>query len=96
MSDTKSQAPALLRARLVATSVNGLGFQGGGKVSEAVAMSAVYSNDKASPNYTFSQATPQAELIMTITNPAAFGLIEPGGAYDITITPVPTDAPASS
>lgn len=43
---------------------------------------AAYSEDKTSPNYSFSQATPQASLRMVITNPDAFNYFEPKKLYN--------------
>lgn len=37
-----------------------------------VFLNPVYSSDPASPNYSWSQATPSGKLEMTITNPGAF------------------------
>jgi hypothetical protein len=48
---------------------------------------AVYSDDKSSPNYSFSQSTPNANLTMSITNPAAYGQFEGGKEYDLAFTP---------
>lgn len=50
---------------------------------QTVKFSAVYSQDKASPNYSYSQATPAANLEMYITNPVAYDQFVPGGTYDI-------------
>ena len=60
---------------------------------QVVKAGAVYSSDPTDPNYSFSQATPHAELTMTITNPAAFGAFVPqalrtlGVAPDLPVTP---------
>lgn len=62
---------------------------------EVVHLQAVYSQDKDSPNYSYSQATPSAELKMTITNPAAFGAFLPGVEYDLPFSPVPKPAEPS-
>ena len=48
------------------------------KYGEYIRMTAVYSTDIRSPNYSYSQATPYAEVIMSITNPAVFGFFVPG------------------
>ena len=60
-----------------------------------VKMSAVCSSDRESPNYSFSQATPQASLEMTITNPGAFAQFELGKEYDLVFSPahLPAKAP---
>jgi hypothetical protein len=47
----------------------------------------VYSADKESPNYTYSQATPQASMRLVITNPEAFEQFEPLKIYDVVFTP---------
>lgn len=54
---------------------------------ESVLLSPVYSSDKSSPNYSWSQATPSGEVKLTITNPAAFGQFEPGKEYLIPFQP---------
>lgn len=52
-----------------------------------VAMSAVYSADPNSPNYSFSTATPAACLSMLITNPDAFEQFGMGQTFDLLFTP---------
>ena len=46
-----------------------------------VCLAPVYSSDKSSPNYSWSQATPSGELKMTITNPAAFEQFAVGKSF---------------
>jgi hypothetical protein len=58
---------------------------GRGKRRE-VFLNAVYSDDKASSSYSFSQYTPQASFQMVITNPAALEQFEPGKTYDLVFT----------
>lgn len=53
-----------------------------------VKLQAVYSDDKGSPNYSFSQATPSGEISLMITNPAAFEQFAIGQTFDIDFTPV--------
>lgn len=53
-----------------------------------VHLSPVYSNDKASPNYSWSQATPSGKLEMTITNPSAFEQFAVGKTYFMTFAAV--------
>lgn len=53
-----------------------------------VTLQCVYSNDKTSPNYTFSQASPSGECRIMITNPAAFNQFTIGQTFDIDFTPV--------
>lgn len=56
--------------------------------SKQVKLSAVYSNDPTSPNYSFSQATPTANVTMFISNPDAFAFFEGGGEYLLTFEKV--------
>lgn len=58
------------------------------KSGETVHMSAVYSEDKSSENYSFSQATPMAQLQMFVSNPAAFGTFAQGAEVYVEFTPV--------
>lgn len=53
-----------------------------------VHLAPVYSSDKASPNYSWSQATPSGKLEMTITNPAAFLQFAVGKTFDMTFSEV--------
>lgn len=57
-----------LKARMVCRKSEGEGYN-------SVELSAVYSEDKNSPNYRYSQATPYGELKMSISNPAALGFL---------------------
>jgi hypothetical protein len=77
-----------VQARLRVQSITDFG------ASKQVKLHAVYSNDPATPNYTYSQATPQAELTMHITNPGAFSQFVVGKDYDLVFTPVEEDAHA--
>ena len=52
-----------------------------------VELHAVYSNDPKDPNYSYSQATPSAELKMQITNPTVFEAFRTGKRYLVTFTP---------
>lgn len=54
-----------------------------------VSAHAVYSPDPNAPNYSFSQATPNATLRMTITNPDAFKFFEEGKEIDIAMSAAP-------
>lgn len=54
---------------------------------ESVAFEAVYSDDKAQENYSFSQATPSLSLQMQISNPSALGQFEQGKEYYLDFTP---------
>ena len=48
-----------------------------------VKLFAVYSNDPKSPNFSYSTATPNGNVALTITNPAAYEQFEPGKIYDL-------------
>lgn len=50
---------------------------------QEITLGAVYSEDKTSPNYSFSQATPSANMTMSVTNPSAYNQFEAGKIYDI-------------
>lgn len=56
----------------------------GSKAAESVGLSAVYSSDPNSENYSYSQATPNATLSMWISNPQAFDFFEEGKQYILT------------
>jgi len=56
--------------------------------SRTLHFSAVYSSDPASENYSWSTATPGANLSMTVTNPAAFEQFEQGAEYILTFNKV--------
>lgn len=53
-----------------------------------VHLRAVYSNDPSSENYSWSNYTPYANLVMYITNPDAFNQFENGKEYLISISEV--------
>jgi hypothetical protein len=53
------------------------------KSYENVSLCAVYSEDKTSENYSFSQATPWAHLQMNISNPGAFDFFKEGQEYRV-------------
>jgi len=57
--------------------------------SEEVSMAAVYSSDPNSENKKWADATPNAQLSMTITNPAAFGRFTTGHEFYVDIIPIP-------
>jgi hypothetical protein len=67
----------------------------GVQMSESVTMHPVYSSDPASPNYSFSQATPSGQVQMFITNPDAFGFFELHHEYDIHFAKTAKAAPAA-
>jgi hypothetical protein len=60
-----------------------------------VNLSAVYSDDKSSENYSYSKATPSANLSMTITNPDAVEFFEPGAEYVLTFERADKQQPSS-
>lgn len=70
-----------------------LGALDGGVHSEQVTFKAIYSSSKDDPNRTFSAATPNLNLTMTITNKSALGAFVPGHIYDITFSPTPARTP---
>lgn len=59
-----------------------------------VRLDAVYSDDKASENYSFSEATPSAQVVMTISNPDAFQAFELNKEYYVDFTEAPAEVPA--
>jgi hypothetical protein len=61
-----------------------------------IRLRAVYDEDPASPNYSFSQATPNGEVHLVISNKAAFSAFEIGKEYDILFTKTGDAASASS
>ena len=48
----------------------------------------VYSSDKSSPNYSWSQATPSGKMEMTITNPGAYQQFAVGKTFYMTFEEV--------
>ena len=52
----------------------------------SVTAHAVYSPDPESPNYSYSQATPWAELKMSISNPEAFEFFREGKEIDVVMS----------
>ena len=81
-----------VRARLYVTAVTKIGSPNhqrtdGVVTAERVSFQAVYSADKSTPNYSYSQATPQASAELLITNPGAWGAFLPGHTYDVTFEP---------
>lgn len=78
----------MVKARMVCSNINDFGGH------REVFFDAVYSADKASPNYSFSEATPQASLRMVITNRAAFEQFKPSKTYDLVFSEI-VDPPQS-
>lgn len=52
-----------------------------------IRLTAVYSPDPNSPNYSWSKMTPCGEIAMTITNPAAFQQFELEQEFLLTFVP---------
>ena len=78
-----------IKARLYVSAVTAVGSPTyrevtGVKSAERVELQAIYSDDKNSPNYSYSQATPQAKIELLITNPDAWDAFLPGHSYDVT------------
>jgi hypothetical protein len=67
-------------ARMRCTNINDYGQH------REVFFEAIYSDDKSSPNYSYSQYTPSASLRMVITNPAAYELFKAQAIYDLIFT----------
>lgn len=69
-------------------------------VNQHITLNAVYSPDPADPNYSYSKATPSADLSMYVTNPVAAEFFEQGAEYLVTFErvqrPKPTNEPATS
>ena len=81
-----------IRARFYVSSVwqvgaSVYGQNSGTQVEEKVELQAVYSSDKSDPNYSFSAATPQAKVELTITNKDAWGFFRPGATFDALFSP---------
>lgn len=51
---------------------------------KVIHLAPVYSPDKNSPNYSWSQATPSGEIKLTITNPDAFNRFKVTKDYLVT------------
>lgn len=76
-----------LSARMFVQKVEQYGASGlSGLANEQIILKAVYTDDPDDPNFSYSQATPSAELTMMITNPEAFGYLEPGAVYNVEIS----------
>ena len=61
-------------------------IQDGAKYAESVSLYAVYGQD-GSANAEWSTATPSAQFQLFISNPAAWGKLEPGKEYFVDFTP---------
>ena len=85
-------ATMVINARFYCESVTQIGAPiygdgNGAMTAEKIVLRAVYSSDKASPNYSYSEATPQASVELLITNKDAWGAFKPGHCYDAAFTP---------
>lgn len=63
----------------------------GTKISEEVSLSCVYSD--TGPNKQWCKWTPYIQFNFTISNPNAFGAVQPGEFYYIDLTPTTADDP---
>ncbi len=63
------------------------GTVNGAVSQETVTFKAIYSSSADDPNKSFSQATPNLNIEMTVTNMKAFGAFVPGRIYDLTFSP---------
>ena len=72
----------MVTAKFKVTQVNDFGQY------RQVFLNPVYSPDKASPNYSWSQYTPSGKLEMTITNPGAYEQFAVGKTYLMTFDEV--------
>ena len=57
--------------------------------SRQVTLSAVYSNDPNSANYSWSKWTPSGQVTLQITNPDAYSQFQPGKEYFVDFTEAP-------
>jgi hypothetical protein len=71
---------ATLRLKMSISSVKSSCDQSGAKVSEEIALQAVY-GPEGSANSQWSKWTPSANLTMHVSNPGAFGRVLPGEFY---------------
>ena len=55
--------------------------------SDRVKLHAVYTGDKNSEDNTFAEATPTANIDITINNPTARGLMKPGQKFYVDFSP---------
>lgn len=74
-----------IQAKMVCEKIMSYGYQNHGKNQEEVTLAAVYSDDEDDPNYSYSKATPQGHLELTVDNEDAWGYFEPGVEYVVEI-----------
>lgn len=85
MTESTAKVSCNVSAKMRCTSVTIYPGEGGREIK----FSAVYSNDPASPNYSWSKYTPQGELSLRVTNPAAYNQFEPGKEYVLLFAEAP-------
>jgi hypothetical protein len=82
---------ATLRLKMSIASVKSSCDQSGAKVSEEIALQAVY-GPEGSANSQWSKWTPSAGLTMHVSNPGAFGRVLPGEFYFVDLIKTDKDA----
>jgi hypothetical protein len=82
---------ATLRLKMSIASVKSSRDQSGAKVSEEIALQAVY-GPEGSANSQWSKWTPSAGLTMHVTNPGAFGRVLPEEFYFVDLIKTDKDA----
>jgi hypothetical protein len=83
---------AVLRLKMMVNSVKTVHGNDGEPQSQELALSAVYSNKDGSANAQWSKWTPCASLSMTVSNPAAFGKVNPGQFVYVDLIPTDKDS----
>lgn len=69
---------AVLRAKFSVSSIAAYSDQNGDKTSEVIELAAVYGGAEGTANKDWSKWTPQGNIKMTISNPAAFDRLRTG------------------
>lgn len=82
----------VLRLKMMVNSLKTVHDNDGNPGSQEIELSAVYSNKEGSANAQWSKWTPQANLKMTVSNPAAFNKVLPGQFVYVDLTPCDKDA----
>ena len=82
---------AVLRLKMSVESVKKVADSDGNIQSEEIALRAVYGKE-GSANAQWSKYTPSGSLVMTVSNPAAFGRVLPGQFMFVDLTPTVKDA----
>ena len=86
-----------IKARFYCASVQQFGMPSNDRVGalhgevgqENVILQAIYSSSEDDPNRSYSEATPNAKLEMTITAKGAIGAFKPGRIYDLVFSEAP-------